>query len=44
VDEGYKPAGTYSYNVNMSNLASGVYLYRLQEGSNMMTKKMVWLK
>ena len=44
VDEGYKPAGTYSYNVNMSNLASGVYLYRLQEGSNMMTKKMVLLK
>ena len=44
VDEGYKPAGTYSYNVNMNNFASGVYLYRLREGNNMMTKKMTLLK
>ncbi len=44
VDHGYKPAGTYSYNVNMDRFASGVYFYSLREGSNLMTKKMLLLK
>lgn len=44
VDEGYKAAGTYSYDVNMNNLASGGYFYRLQVGNNIMTKKMMFLK
>ena len=44
VDEGYKPAGEYVYNVNMDNYASGVYFYSLREGANGMTKKMMLLK
>ncbi len=44
VDEGYKPAGVYTYNVNMDNFASGVYFYRLQQGTNNITKKMLLLK
>ena len=44
VDQGYKSAGEYSYSVRMDNFASGVYFYTLQQGPNMMTKKMVLLK
>lgn len=44
VDQGYKAAGEYNYNVNMDKFASGVYFYILQEGSNFMAKKMVLLK
>jgi len=44
VDQGYKPAGEYIYNVAMDNFASGVYFYTLQQGPNMMTKKMILLK
>lgn len=44
VDQGYKPAGVYMYNVNMDNFASGVYFYSLRQGSNMVTKKMLLLK
>jgi hypothetical protein len=44
VDAGYKRAGEYVYDVNMSNLASGVYFYTLQQGVNSITKKMVLLK
>lgn len=44
VDQGYKPAGEYTYNVNMDNFASGVYFYTLQQGANFMTKKMILLK
>lgn len=44
VAEGYKPAGEYIYNVNMNKFASGVYFYRLQEGNNVITKKMMLLK
>jgi hypothetical protein len=39
-------AGNYSYTLNASqfNLASGVYLYRLQAGTFVETKKMLFLK
>ena len=39
-------AGAYSYTLNASqfNLASGVYLYRLQAGNFVETKKMLFLK
>ena len=44
VDQGFKAAGLYKCNVNMDNFASGVYFYRLQQGNNFMTKKMLLLK
>ena len=44
VDEGYKAAGTYEYNVSMDQFASGVYFYSLQQGPNVITKKMLLLK
>ncbi len=44
IAEGYKPAGNYTYNVNMDNFASGVYFYTLRQGSNVLTKKMLLLK
>ncbi len=44
VDGGYKSAGDYNYLVNMDGFASGVYFYRLQQGSDVITKKMELLK
>lgn len=44
VDQGYKPAGEYVYNVNMDRFASGVYFYTLRQGTNVVTKKMLLLK
>ncbi|MGC8654843.1 MAG: T9SS type A sorting domain-containing protein, partial [Candidatus Kryptoniota bacterium] len=44
VDEGYKPAGQYLYDVNMNKFGSGVYFYRLQKGNTVITKKMILLK
>jgi N-acetylneuraminic acid mutarotase len=38
------PAGSYSYEWDASNLASGVYLYRLQAGNYVQTRKMVLMK
>jgi len=43
VDE-YKPAGSYEVDFDASKLSSGVYLYRLQSGSETMTKKMTLIK
>jgi photosystem II stability/assembly factor-like uncharacterized protein len=37
-------AGSYSYEWDASNLASGVYLYRLQAGDYIQTRKMVLMR
>ena len=39
-----QPAGTYEISFNASGLASGVYFYRIQAGSFVQAKKMVFLK
>lgn len=41
---GYKPAGEYTCDVDMSDFASGVYFYALRQDSNVITKKMLFLK
>jgi hypothetical protein len=43
VDE-EKPAGAYQVELNGINLASGIYLYRLQAGEYVNTRKMILLK
>ncbi|HZW38114.1 MAG TPA: T9SS type A sorting domain-containing protein [Ignavibacteriaceae bacterium] len=40
----YKLAGSYEYNFNASNLASGTYIYRLTAGANVISKKMTLMK
>jgi hypothetical protein len=40
----YKTAGNYSVQFNGSNLASGIYLYRLESGSYSAVKKFIILK
>ncbi len=37
-------SGAYKYNFNASQLTSGVYFYKLQAGSFIITKKMVLLR
>ncbi|MCL5020802.1 MAG: family 43 glycosylhydrolase, partial [Bacteroidetes bacterium] len=44
MNQGFKPAGEYVYNINMDRFASGVYFYTLCEGDNSITRKMVLLK
>jgi hypothetical protein len=39
-----KSAGTYDVNFNASSLANGVYLYKIQAGSYVATKKLLLLK
>jgi len=39
-----QPAGTYSAEFDASNLASGLYLYRLQTGEAVQTRQMVLVK
>lgn len=40
----YQQAGKHSVQFNSNNLASGIYLYRLQAGSFIHTKKMILIK
>jgi hypothetical protein len=40
----YKPAGNYSVQFNGNNLASGIYLYRLESGNYSSTKKFILMK
>ncbi|HKB86818.1 MAG TPA: YCF48-related protein [Ignavibacteriaceae bacterium] len=40
----YKPAGTYSVKFNGSELTSGIYIYRLQAGDFVSTKRMALIK
>jgi photosystem II stability/assembly factor-like uncharacterized protein len=40
----YKPAGNYSVQFKGSNLASGIYLYRLESGNYSATKKFILMK
>ena len=44
VNNEYKQSGEYDLRVDMSKFASGIYLYRLEEGNNAITKKMILLK
>ncbi len=40
----YKESGNYIINWNAGNLSSGMYIYRLETGSQIITKKMTLLK
>ena len=42
--QGFQKAGSYKIDFNASNLASGIYLYRLQVGDFNLTKKMILMK
>lgn len=44
INNEFKTSGEYHYSINLDNLASGVYFYRLQQGANIVTKKMMLLK
>ncbi|MCH7954482.1 MAG: T9SS type A sorting domain-containing protein [Candidatus Marinimicrobia bacterium] len=42
--DGFQPAGEYNTTWNASNIASGIYFYRLRSGNVVQTRKMVLLK
>lgn len=42
--DGFKPAGTYSVKFNGAELTSGIYIYRLQAGDFVSTKRMALIK
>lgn len=44
VVDGYKSAGNYSVQFNGSNLASGIYLYRLESGNFSEARKLILMK
>jgi hypothetical protein len=39
-----KAPGSYTVNFDASNLSSGMYIYRMQAGSNIFTQKMTLIK
>ena len=41
---GEKPAGKYSVTFNAGELASGIYIYKLSDGSRTLSRKMILLK
>jgi hypothetical protein len=43
IDE-YKPAGSYEIEFDAKNFSSGIYFYKLQTGSFVDSKKMIYLK
>ncbi len=42
--EGIQQAGTYDLSVNCSNMASGVYIYKIEYNDKMLSKKMILQK
>ncbi|MBR9979000.1 MAG: T9SS type A sorting domain-containing protein, partial [Bacteroidetes bacterium] len=44
LEEGHKTAGQYQYILNAGSLPSGVYLYRLEAGDFVESKRMVLSK
>ena len=42
--DGFKSAQSYEIKFDGTDLANGVYLYSLEEGNNIITKKMILLK
>lgn len=44
INNEFKSAGSHSVSFNASNLPSGTYVYRLEAGNNIVTKKMTLLK
>lgn len=44
LENGYKSAGTYSYNFDATKLTSGIYFYTIRSGSFFETKKMLLMK
>lgn len=42
--DGFYPAGTHNMSWNAANMASGVYLYRLQAGDQVLVRKMTLMK
>lgn len=42
--ESWKPAGFHSIKLNAQNMTSGIYIYRIQAGDFVQTKKMILLK
>ncbi len=44
IENGFRQAGSYNVTFNASDLASGVYYYRIESGSFTSTKKMILLR
>ena len=44
IDKAVTPSGTYTYELDMRDLASGIYFYQLQKGNETLTKKLTLMK